>query len=131
MLHKSRVLIAGLLLAASACAHRSGAAPDSGQGLPPAPEVSVYVTNRYSASLEVSVTGSGSSFRLGLVAPGIPRSFVLPQAFISSGGQVEFLAQPSGGGSIVRSGVVMIRPGDVVDFEIATNLIGSRAVVRY
>ena len=131
MLHKSRVLIAGLLLASSACAHRSGAAADSDQGRPPAPEVSVYVTNRYSVSLEVSVTGSGSSYRLGLVTPGIPRSFVLPQAFTASGGQVEFSAQASGGGSVVRTAVVTIRPGDIVDFDIATNLIGSRAVVRY
>ena len=130
MLHRSRVLVAGLLLAGSACARHHGAAADSSEGLPAAREVSVYVTNRYEISLEVSVTGSGITHRLGLVAPGIPRRFVLPQGLTASGGQVEFLAQPSGGGPVIRSGVLMITPGDVVDFEIATHLIGTRAEVR-
>jgi hypothetical protein len=124
-----RLIIASLLLAGSACAHR-GTAADAGTRPPTEPEVRVYVNNHYASSLEVFASGSGINHRLGLVAPGIQRSFILPQVLIRSGGQVEFLAQPSGGGSIVRSGVVTIAPGDVVDFEIEANLIGSRAVVR-
>ncbi len=124
-----RVLIVGLLAAGSACARSRGAATDSGGPQPTERPVRVHVINHYKEAMEILVTGAGTTQRLGLVAVGIERDFVLPQTLVGSG-SVAFVAQPSGFGSIVRSDEVRIRPGDVVDFEIATNLIGSRATVR-
>ena len=43
---------------------------------------------------------------------------------------VQFLAQASGTGPRVQSDELVVSPGDIVDFEITTNLIGSRATVR-
>jgi len=43
---------------------------------------------------------------------------------------VELSAKPAGYGPIVRSGDLVISPGDLVYFEITTNWIDSRATVR-
>jgi hypothetical protein len=121
-----RVLALGLLVSGSACAQHSGAAAG---GPKPAASVRVYVINHYKTEMEIYATGSGTAQRLGLVAPGLEREFELPQALVG-GGMVMFRAQPSGFGPMFESEEVRIRPGDVVDFQIATNLIGSRATVR-
>jgi alpha-amylase len=96
----------------------------------PNDSVLVYVANHYEVPMEVYAIGSGSVYRLGTVNPGIDSRFVLLQVLLASGGQVQFLAQASGYGPRVRSEVIQLRPGDVVDFEITTFLAGSRAVVR-
>lgn len=125
----SWVLIAGLLLTASSCAQRRGSAADAGATQPTEGSVRVHVTNHYKLSMEVYALGSGITQRLGLVSPGIDRDFMLPEPLVNSR-SVEFLAQPSGTGPTVRTGEIRFEPGDVVDFEIATNLLLSRATVR-
>jgi alpha-amylase len=93
--------------------------------------VLVVVTNHYEVPMEVYVIGAGTSYRMGVVNPGIPSQFVLRRAMLATSGVVEFVAQASGYGPGVRSGEVQLRTGDrVVDFEITTFLAGSRATVR-
>lgn len=129
MHHGWRVLIVGLLVAGSACARNGGAAPDAGGPEAPERPVRVHVINNYSEAMEVIVAGAGITQRLGLVAAGLSGDFVVPQSIVGSG-KAEFRAQPSGYGQMVRSDQLVIRPGYIVDFEIATNLIGTRANVR-
>lgn len=129
MLLVSRILIAGLLLSSSACAHGHGAATNSGTPQPTELNVRVNVTNHYTLSMEVYANGSGISHRLGLVSPGTVRSFVLPPAMVGNG-PVEFVAQPSGAGPVAQSGQIIFGAGDVVDFEITIHLFDSHATVR-
>jgi hypothetical protein len=125
-----RVLVAGLLVASAACAHQVAAAGDASEPKPGIASVRVRVSNHYLTEMEIVVTGSGTVHRLGLVAPGLEREFDLPQVVVV-GGAVTFRAhQPSGFGPYFESEEVRIRPGNVVDFQIATNLLGSRAMVR-
>jgi hypothetical protein len=44
-------------------------------------------------------------------------------------GTVEFAAR-SAGGAVVRSGAMLLKPGDVVDFELAGSAVTSAATVR-
>jgi hypothetical protein len=120
-------LVAGLLGPGLACAHQHGAAADPGAALPPA--VHVTVTNHYSTDVEIFVTASGATLRLGSVAPGIDRTFMLPRGMVGNG-SVELSAQPAGYGPLVRSGALVLSPGDFVYFEITHNWIDSRATVR-
>ncbi|OLC02170.1 MAG: hypothetical protein AUH78_19185 [Gemmatimonadetes bacterium 13_1_40CM_4_69_8] len=122
--------IAALFVTTSACAHRGGTPADPDQLRPHAAPVSVNVTNNSQSAMEIFVVGRGTSYHMGTVAPGIPRRFELPPVMIAAGGHVQFLAQASGAGPRVQSDEVMVAPGDVVDFEITTNLVGSRATVR-
>ena len=93
--------------------------------------VVVYVTNNWSLPMEVFATGSGTMYRMGTVNPGIPSQFVLRRDMLATDGQVQFWGQASGMGPRVGSEVLWLRAGDVaIDFEIATNLIGTRATIR-
>jgi hypothetical protein len=125
-----RFAIAALFVTTSGCTHPRDTAPDLGQLRPQAAPVSVNVTNNSQSAMEIFVVGNGTSYHMGSVAPGIPRSFELPPGMVAAGGHVRFLAQASGAGPRVSTDEVMVVPGDVVDFEIATNLVGSRATVR-
>jgi alpha-amylase len=100
----------------------SGEVPDS---------IVVYVTNNYALPMEVYVTGTGTMYRMGTVNPGMPSQFVLRKDMLSTNHQVQFWAQASGFGPRVGTDEIWLRHGDVaVDFEIMTNLIGSRATIR-
>jgi hypothetical protein len=125
----SRVVIAGLLATSSACAHSRRAATDSANPQPNDRPVRVHVVNHYNEAMEIVATGIGTTQRLGLVAAGLEREFVLPQSMVGNG-SIKFQAQPSGYGRVVTSEQLVIRAGNIVDFEIATNLIGSRATLR-
>jgi hypothetical protein len=122
--------IAALFMTTSACAHRAGPAADPGPLRPDTAPVSVNVTNNSQSAMEIFAVGGGTSYHMGTVAPGIPRRFELRPGMIAAGGHVQLLAQASGAGPRVQSDDVMVAPGDVVDFEITTNLVGSRATVR-
>jgi hypothetical protein len=122
--------LAALLVTTSACAHRRSTAADREQMQPHAGPVDVNVTNNSQSAMEIFVVGNGTSHRMGTVAPGVPRRFELPPGIVAAGGHVQFLAQASGAGPRVQSDEVVVAPGDVVDFEITTNLVGSRATVR-
>jgi alpha-amylase len=92
--------------------------------------VVVYVSNNYAIPMEVYAAGSGTDYRMGTVNPGIVSRFVLRWDVLGTNRQVEFVAQASGYGPRVRTGRIYVSPGDIVDFEISTQLVGSRAVVR-
>lgn len=123
------VFAAALVLVGTACRHGRGAVAPSNEPPEAVRGVRVHVTNHYKTDMDVSATGSGTTQRLGMVAPGLEREFAVPQLMVVAGA-VTFTAHPSGYGPTVRSEEVRIRPGDIVDFEIATNLVGSQAWVR-
>ncbi len=128
-LHRgARPLIVGLLLTGSGCASALGVAKDPAD--PPAVEnvVRLNVTNHYNGPMEIFAIGSGTVYRMGTVLPGLVSHFILRQAMIT--GTVEFLAQTSSRDQPVRSDRLLLSPGRVVDFEIATNLMSSTATVR-
>jgi hypothetical protein len=125
-------LLAVLLVAGTGCARHASSASDAAAPSPGAPRIGVHVMNHYSIAMEVYVIGVGITHRLGLVSPGIDRDFILPET-LANAGAVEFMAQPSGGvdqGQNVRTVQVRFSHGDSLEFEIATNLVGSRANIR-
>ncbi len=67
---------------------------------------------------------------MGTVNPGIESQFVLRKDLLSTDRQVTFMAQSTAFGPRFTADPMYVSPGDVIDFTIETNLIGSRAVVR-
>ncbi|HVO34655.1 MAG TPA: alpha-amylase family glycosyl hydrolase, partial [Gemmatimonadales bacterium] len=96
----------------------------------PNDSVIVYVQNDYALPMEAYVLGAGTDYRMGTVDPGIVSRFVLRSNMLSTNHILEFVAQSTGYGPQARTGQLTVVPGDIVDFIIATNLIGTRAVVR-
>ena len=125
-----RFVIAALTMVATFACHGHGTAADPAQLQPHAAPVIISVTNNSQSAMEIYAVGGGTSYRLGTVAPGIARRFELRPGMIASGGQVQFVAQATGAGPRVQSEQLKLSPRDVVDFEITTNLVGSRATVR-
>jgi len=118
---------AGLVLAALACTHaatpKEAATPTKSGS-----EVRVEVTNHYSLSADLYAVASGIKQRLGTVNPGVTRTFLLPPNMLGAG-PLSITAEITNENPVV-SGSLQLVPGDVVEFEIATHLIGSTAHVR-
>jgi len=122
-------LVALLLMTFCACAHGRPAAARAAEAQPDDSSVVLNVTNYYALPVDVHATASGTSYRMGTVLPGIVSHFVLRQAMLGNG-MVEFLAIPADSVRTVRSGELLLKRGDIVDFVITTHLLLSTATVR-
>lgn len=120
------ILIAGLALAV-ACAHAG--ASDTDEPQPTLAPVRVEVLNHYALPMEIYVAGAGATYRLGIVAPEMTATFVVPQNLLAKG-SAEFRAQPTARGPSFRSGELLLAPGAIVDFVIASVLFSSNATIR-
>lgn len=126
----ARLGLTTLLVAVGACAHRAGAA-----GGPSAPQAAqaptrIEVTNHYGLPVEIYVAAGGAYERMGTVAPGIEGRFTVHRAMLGVG-PIEFVAVPAGNEPPVRTGRLLLDPGDVVEFEIAATLVHSVTRVRH
>jgi hypothetical protein len=124
-----KTLIAAVALTLAGCAYGRGATPGTTLTSAPGTPVQLIVTNNSGAPMQVYAVGTGTSWRMGTVLPGLVGHFVLPQAMLGSDA-VEFLASPGDGNPPVRSGRLVLAPGNVVDFEIEAQALTSTARVR-
>lgn len=117
-----------LALTSASCA--LGRAPIVGTETTPSGAVSVQlnVTNDYGSSLRVYAIASGITWRIGTVLPGLASHFVLPRG-VAGNGPVEFVALGDDNRPI-RSGSLLLVPGNVVDFKIGNQPLSSTATVR-
>jgi alpha-amylase len=100
---------------------------------PPRPEndtVVVYVQDNYALQMDIFAVAAGTTYRLGVVDPGIESRFVLRHDLLATNRQVTFIAQATAVGPHFVADPIYVSPGDIIDFTLETNLIGSRAVVR-
>jgi hypothetical protein len=128
MRHGSWVVIAGLLVAGSACAHKPAAVSDTATPQT-ADSVVVNITNHAGVPMRIFAKAPLQEYLMGTVDPGGTGQFVLRFGWLW-GHYVEFVAEPQdvpAGG--FRSGHLNLRPGDVVDFVMTT--MSSRATVRH
>lgn len=124
------MMTAASLVTAAACALGPRPTTSRADTGPMEGPVVVNVTNYYGLPVEVYAVGAGTSYRMGTVYPGIAGRFVLREAMLATGGVVAFVAQPAGTERPVRSGGILLKHGDVVDFEVTTHLLGSDVTVR-
>jgi hypothetical protein len=120
--------LAGLALASSACAFGRGTADDFKRPQDPGGAVQLNVTNNVGGPVEVYAAGSGTLYRIGTVHPGLPGRFVVRPTMIVNG-PVEFVARALNG-PYLRSGRILVQPGDVVDFDLTASPVTSTATVR-
>jgi hypothetical protein len=123
------ILVAGLLLTSSACAYGIGSAKDTTRAQDAEGVVQLNITNHNTGPMVVYAVGSGTSYLMGTVYPGLASHFVVRPGMITNG-PVDFLARPRNGGPLFRSGQLLLAPGDVVDFELGDYPLTSTARVR-
>ncbi|HTR20207.1 MAG TPA: hypothetical protein VMH88_05065, partial [Gemmatimonadales bacterium] len=92
--------------------------------------VVVVVTNDWELPMEVYAIGANTSYRMGTVNPGIPSRFVLRRDVLSTDRMIQFVAHATAYGRQAAAEPILITPGDVIDFEITSTLIGTHAAVR-
>ena len=126
--HGSSAMIAGVLLTATACAYGSGTIRDTTRAQDIEGAVHLNVTNRSNGPMEIHAAARGTSYRLGTVLPGLTGHFIVRPTMIVNG-PVEFAAR-SDRGPWIRSGLFLLVPGNVVDFELETTSALSVATVR-
>jgi len=124
----SWIFLAGLLLTGSACAS-NGKLREMETAWPAASAVHLRVNNQYDFPLMVLALGSGITFRMGKVLPGMAGDFELPRALVGNG-PVEFIAATGDGNPPAESGRFLLALGDVVDFVIKRPTYASTATVR-
>jgi hypothetical protein len=116
-----------LLLMSTACGQAIGAAGDIPQALQARHPVQLEVTNQSGGPVEIYAQGSSTSYRVGTVHPGLTGRFTVRPG-MGLNGAVEFLAVSGRG--VVRSGPMLVRAGDVVDFALTPHTATSMATVR-
>ena len=127
--HGSSTLIAGVLLAATACAYGTGRVPDTRRAQDIEGAVHLNVTNHSNGPMEIHAIGRGTSYRIGTVLPGLTGHFIVRSTMVVNG-PVEFTARSDNRSPWIRSGQFLLVPGNVVDFELATTSALSVATVR-
>jgi len=121
----SWLLIAGLLTLGSACA--PGSRPADGPS-PVNHAVRVNIDNVSGFPVEIYAVGGGTSYRMGTVYPGLATVFELRQ--MMGNVPVEFVARRAPGDPLIRSGIMLVSAGDVVDFRVENNVPNSWAAIR-
>jgi hypothetical protein len=122
------IFTASLALASAACAFGRGTADDFRRPQDPGGTVQLNVINNSGGPMEVFAAGSGTLYRIGTVHPGLAGRFVVRPTMIVNG-PVEFVAR-AGNGPLLRSGRILLQPGDVVDFDLTPSPVTSTATVR-
>jgi hypothetical protein len=123
------ILAAALLLPSSACAYGLGGAKDTTRAQDAEGAVQLNITNHNKGPMVVYAVGSGTSYLMGTVYPGLASHFVVRPGMVSNG-PVEFLARPRNGGRPFRSGVLWLHPGAIVDFDVWDYDLTSPASAR-
>lgn len=127
---KLKVLLMALVIGSAATACGRNAGMESGQAQPASDAATVSVSNQYMLSMSIyAVSNNNVPIKLGTVGPGLTSTFVL-QPMLLRQGSVRIYAQPPGGGRVVGTGLLALQPGNVVDFEIGTDLINTTTSIR-
>jgi hypothetical protein len=119
---------AAVVLAGSACALGVGGGSRPGAAFDEGAPIHLQVTNSSGGPMEVYAAGSGTSYRVGTVHPGLPGRFEVRRSLVGSGA-VEFTARTADG-HVLASGPMLLRPGEVVDFALTPHAATSTAQVR-
>jgi hypothetical protein len=124
-----KILRAGLVLLTLGCANKQTGAVDPDADSASTAPVTIHVTNNHGYPVEISVAGQGISYRLGTVLPGGNSKFELRAGTVGHG-PIDLIARGRPGEQPYRAGGLMLNPGDIVDFDIATHMLNSMATVR-
>lgn len=125
-----RTIVTALVIGSAAVGcGRTGGAYDQATGEPAAQAITVAVQNDYTLSMDIYAVANGQARRLGNVGPGMTQVLVLDPSMMT-GGFVDIVARPPGGGRAVDTGQLNPSAGQTVEFYIGNRLLGSHATIR-
>ena len=113
-----QILLIAILLAASACSHRRR----SGSMSEPPPDVTLQVTNHNFLDVTIFVLHEGQRIRMGLATGSSSQSFTIPGRLVELTHEIALLGQAIGSGERVRTEILTVRPGQRIEWTLATEL---------
>lgn len=135
-MNKNRFGLAALgVMTVLALTPAAGQAQQSGEGTDVATAhkhrpVELYVENGNWLDVDVYAVRGLSEIRIGTVRSQERRLFQIPNWATDAGQQIELLAHPVGSNESLSSGIVMINPGDILDWQLSNALSQSSLSVR-
>ena len=116
-----RAAAIGLLIALSvACGSRSRrtrAASSAGSG-----EFSLQVINHHFLDVTIYVLHDGERSRVGLVTATTTQTFVLPGRILGQAHDITLFGEVVGSSNVVRTDRLIVRPGQLVEWTLETDL---------
>ncbi len=113
--------------AVSAAAQQEKPKTDGKQS--PQARVTAQVTNNHWLDIRVYAVADGREERLGTVTSYTSDRFTLPRWFVDVGHSTQLVAYPIGSRSRVATPVLLLTPGDVIDWRVENNLKLSNVAV--
>lgn len=110
-----------LVLLTVACSSRSG---DAGANEPRPADVEIVVDNQMWQDVTVYALSRGTRVRLGTVTALKTQRFTLPVA-LAGAHEFRLLADPVGSQDTITSELVTVEPGEIIEWQLANNLIRS------
>lgn len=115
------VSLAALLALAPACwGHRTLAR--AAQAGAPAGEVALRVTNHNFLDVIVYVVHDGQRTRVGTVTGSSTQLFFLPQRLLGQGREIQLLGDPVGSTEVARTDILIVQPGQYIEWTLETDL---------
>jgi hypothetical protein len=118
-----------LLLALTLIAGCRRAAEDSEQTPAPATaeteEVPLEVVNHHWLDVTIYVVRDGQPARVGIANASSSASFVLPSRMLGQGGEIRLLGRPIGGSGGTASEIVVVQPGQWIEWTLESDLSRS------
>jgi len=118
-LHRGTIFTLALaLVAASACLRRHGPTQEA----PPAGEVALSVTNHHWLDIVIYVIHDGQRTRIGTVTASSAETFILPARLLGQGREIQLVGHPIGGVQVAQTQVLIVQPGQYIEWTLETNL---------
>lgn len=121
---KRLAVIAAVALAPAACLHHH--ASDSGTRGDPA---TLHVENHNWQNVEIDVVHRGLRSHLGSVNAASTGEFDFPRRLLSDLGEIQLIAHAVGTPSTITTGVIVLKPGTQVRWNLETSLDQSTVSV--
>lgn len=109
------------LTAAVACFRHHEPAPEA----PPAGEVALSVTNHHWLDVVIYVIHDGQQTRVGIVTASSAQTFILPPWMVGQGREMRLVGHPIGGVQVAQTDILIVQPGQYIEWTLESNLAGS------
>ena len=125
---RSRLGVArvALLLGASGCFmfHKSKSASPATVSAPEG-EVALTVSNHNYLDVVIYVLHDGQVSRVGTVTGSASATFYLPSRLLGIGREIGLLGDPIGGTAVARTELLVVQPGQYIEWTLETDLARS------
>lgn len=115
-------VVAVLLLAGSACFLSRGRS-SGGKALEVPPgEIALSVINHNYLDIVIYIVHQGQSTRVGTVTGSSSYTFYVPVRLFGAGREIQLVGDAIGSGDVARTEILIIRPGQFVEWTLETDL---------